>query len=138
MTPDGILVLLLINTSVAASFLRPLGIHLLLSGSSRQSLQSENVTRRGLLSLMTTSCPWRSSPSRALSLSAVPAVSAQWESTCGRLPLSLTARGTTSEEVSGHLSLPFHLHHPSTLQLVSVVGQHMVQVSGHLGKDMDD
>lgn len=53
-----------------------------------------------------------------------------------RLPLSLTTRRATGEEVGGHLPLPFHLDKTSTVQLVSVVGQHMVQVGGHLGEDM--
>lgn len=40
--------------------------------------------------------------------------------------LSLTARGTAGEEVSGHLPLPLHLDNTSTVQLVSVVDQHVV------------
>lgn len=51
--------------------------------------------------------------------------------------LLLTARGTASEEVSGHLPLPFHLDDTSTVQLVSVVDQHVVQVSGHLREGAD-
>lgn len=64
-------------------------------------------------------------------------LSVQWVSLCGPAGLSLTARGTAGEEVSGHLPLPLHLDNPSAVQLVSVVDQHVVQVCGHLREDMD-
>lgn len=67
------------------------------------------------------------------SLCLVSAVGVTQRSAC----LSLTAWGTTGEEVSGHLPLPLHLDHTSTFQLVSVVDQHVVQVCGHLRKDAD-
>lgn len=53
-----------------------------------------------------------------------------------RLPLT-AARGTAGEEVSGHFTLPLHLDNTSAVQLVAVVGQHVVQVRGHLRKDTD-
>ena len=49
----------------------------------------------------------------------------------------LTARGAAGEEVSGHLALPLHLDNTSTVQLVSVVDQHVVQVGGHLRENTD-
>lgn len=51
--------------------------------------------------------------------------------------LLLTAWGAAGEEVSGHLSLPLHLDNTSTVQLVSVFDQHVVQVCGHLREDTD-
>lgn len=51
--------------------------------------------------------------------------------------LSLTTWGAAGEEVSGHLSLPLHLDDTSTFQLVSIVGQHVVQVCSHLRDDTD-
>lgn len=40
--------------------------------------------------------------------------------------LLLTAWRAAGEEVSGHLPLPLHLDNTSTVQLVSVVDQHVV------------
>lgn len=56
------------------------------------------------------------------SLCLISAVGVTLRSAC----LSLTARGTAGEEVSGHLSLPLHLDNTSMVQLVSVVDQHVV------------
>lgn len=56
------------------------------------------------------------------SLCLISAVGVTLRSAC----LLLTARGTAGEEVSGHLPLALHLDNTSTVQLVSVVDQHMV------------
>lgn len=44
----------------------------------------------------------------------------------------LTVGWSFIQEVSGHLTLAFDLYDPSTLQLVTFTGQHLVQVCGHL------
>lgn len=44
----------------------------------------------------------------------------------------LTVGGSVVQEVSGHLTLAFNFYNPSTLQLVTFTGQHLVQVCGHL------
>lgn len=65
----------------------------------------------------------------------------QWESCCGCPPPphahTLPSLRATGEEVSGHLALPLHLHKTATVQLVSIVVQHMVKVCGHLTEDTD-
>lgn len=44
----------------------------------------------------------------------------------------LTVGRSVVQEVSGHLTLAFHLYEPSTLQLVTFTGQHLVQICSHL------
>ena len=78
-----------------------------------------------LIATLTTQCVWRSRPNQRSGV------------TLWSAALSLATRGTTGEEVSGHLSFPLHLDNSSAVQLVSVAGQHVVQVCGHLGEGTD-
>jgi len=140
------------HTSIATSLLRQLGFIISLAAwkRKRKSLQmwkppymcaSEYVTRDRLVSdshLLSPECLHRASVLIAelttqslCSLCRTNAVGV----TLLSAGLSLTARGTASEEVSGHLPLPLHLDNTPTVQLVSVVDQHVVQVCGHLGEN---
>ena len=144
MTPDEILILLLINTSIATSVLRQLGFvisqaawgggggHLIMW---RQARRAELVSAGLLLSLV---CSHRLSPGWTLkSLCCSLSCQCNGSHSVGSPALLLTARGTAGEEVSGHLPLPLHLDDTSVVQLVSVVDQHVVQVCGHLREDTD-
>lgn len=150
MTPDEILVLLLIKHKHSHFCPKATGLRDF-SSSLGESLQTWTMSYMcawvcdNIQTGQTCLCQPLSVPSVfascfiwLLSLSTVSVLSVQWESHCGRLAsLSLTARGTAREEVSSHLSLPLHLDNTSTVQLISVVDQHVVQVCGHLREDTD-
>ena len=53
-------------------------------------------------------------------------------SAVGGIRSVLTAGGATVEKVSGHLSFPLHFDEATALQLVALVVQNVVQISGHL------
>lgn len=153
MTPDEILALLLINISIATSVLRQLGFVISRAALGGKSLHitsytcaSEYMKTYRQAQLVSVGRPLSSACSHRASvliaelttqcLCSVCPVSAEGV-TQRSTRLSLTALGTAGEEVSGHFSLPLHLHHTSTVQLVAIVDQHVVEVRGHLREDTE-